>query len=143
MILHHEEREGHKGKMQNRDLDDYTNKLSYEIIGAAIEVHNDLGPGLLEVIYHNALCVELAERSIPFEREKPITVKYKGQSVGDFRVDVLVAQRIVIELKSVERILPVHQSQIMTYLRITGCRLGLLMNFNVKMMKQGITRIVL
>lgn len=127
--------------MQDKTLDDYTNKLSFEVIGAAIEVHKVLGPGLLEAIYQNALCVELAEHGILFEKEKPINITYKGQSVGDYRIDVLVDKRVIIELKSVERILPVHQSQIMTYLKITGCRLGLLMNFNVKMMKQGITRI--
>lgn len=119
--------------MQDKTLDDYTNKLSYEVIGT----------GLLESIYQNALCIELAERQILFEKEKPIVVQYKNQLVGDFRVDILVDKRIVLELKSVEKVLPVHMSQIMTYLKITGCRLGLLMNFNVKMMKQGITRIVL
>lgn len=124
-------------------IDPYTNRLSYEIVGAAIEVHRALGPGLLEAIYQNAMCVELTERNILFEKEKPISVYYKDQLVGDYRVDILVDKRIVVELKSVEKILSVHRSQIMTYLKITNCRLGLLMNFNVQMMKQGISRIAM
>ena len=126
-----------------QEIDGYTNKLSYEIIGATIEVHKELGPGLLEAIYQEALCVELADRNIPYEKEKSIAVYYKKQLVGDYRIDILVDNRIVIELKSVEKILPVHMAQTMTYLKITGCRLGLLINFNTKMMKQGITRIAL
>jgi GxxExxY protein len=129
--------------MEDNSLDIYTNRLSYEVIGAAIEAHKALGAGLLEAIYQNAMCVELADRKIPFEKEKPISVYYKNQLVGDYRIDILVDKRIVVELKSVEKISPVHQSQIMTYLKISGCRLGLLMNFNVKMMKQGITRVAL
>lgn len=126
-----------------QEIDPYTNRLSYEIVGAAIEVHRALGPGLLEAIYQNAMCVELTERNILFEKEKPISVYYKDQLVGDYRVDILVDKHIVVELKSVEKILSVHRSQIMTYLKITKCRLGLLMNFNVQMMKQGISRIAM
>ena len=126
-----------------KPLDTQTNQLSYKIIGAALEVHKILGPGLLESIYEDALCVELKERNIRYERQKQVGIEYKGHQIGFARVDVLVDQRIIVELKAVEHVLPVHTAQVMTCLKITELRLGLLINFNTNLLKNSIKRIIL
>ena len=114
-----------------------------EIIGAAIEVHRNLGPGLLESIYEVCLCNELSERGVPFQRQVSLPVKYKGKTLdAGLRIDLLVQDKVVVELKSVERILPVHESQVITYLKLTGRKVGLLLNFNVRRMADGIKRLV-
>ncbi len=114
------------------------------VIGAAIEVHSLLGPGLLEALYEEALCVEMTIRSIPFTRQVPVPMTYKGREIGQGRLDVLVADSLVVELKTVEALAPVHTAQALSYLRATGHQLGLLINFNVSALKQGgIKRIVL
>jgi GxxExxY protein len=118
-------------------------KLAREVIGAAIEVHRALGPGLLESVYEAALVVELTERRIPFVRQAHTELKYKGQPVGEGRLDLLVDEVLVVELKSVEALMPVHVAQVLSYLRASGCRLGLLINFNVDVLKNGIKRVVL
>ncbi|MCA9234069.1 MAG: GxxExxY protein [Planctomycetales bacterium] len=118
-------------------------ELARAVIGAAIEVHKVLGAGFLESVYEEALCVELALRGIPFERQKPIALTYKDQKVGEARLDLLVGGELVVELKAVERIHPIHQAQVINYLRATGFQLGLLLNFNVEQMRQGIDRIIL
>ncbi len=119
------------------------NSLSKQIIGAAIEVHRHLGPGLLENAYEAALKCELGMRGIAFESQKPVPVVYKGQKLDvGYRLDLLIDGLVVVELKSVETVLPVHAAQIITYLKITGCRLGLLLNFNVPRMTDGIQRYV-
>ncbi len=118
-------------------------QLAHSIIGAAIEVHRNLGPGFLESLYEESLCIELRLRGIVFERQKVISVAYKGYTVGESRLDLLVNQCLIVELKAVETILPVHMAQVMSYLKATGCHLGLLINFNVPILKQGIKRIVL
>lgn len=118
------------------------NKLTDAIIGAAIEVHKALGPGLLESIYRDCLAYELTLCGIPFEKECPVPLTYKGISFDcGFRIDLRVAQSVIIELKAVETLLPVHTSQIITYLKLTDCHLGLLINFNVRLLKDGINRI--
>lgn len=118
--------------------------LSRLVAGAAIEVHKELGPGLLESAYQQALALELAGRKIPFRRELPLNVSYKGQELGlGYRIDFLIADRLIVELKSVEAILPIHQAQLLTYMRIAGVRVGYLLNFNVHLLKHGITRRVL
>ncbi|OLC74426.1 MAG: hypothetical protein AUH72_21790 [Acidobacteria bacterium 13_1_40CM_4_65_8] len=114
--------------------------LSSEIIGAAIEVHRVLGPGLLESMYLPALCIELEDRSIKFVRQVRVPAYYKGRSLGDYRVDLIVDDKIVVEVKSVAAILPVFESQLITYLRLTRKRLGLILNFNAPLLKQGIVR---
>lgn len=120
------------------------NALSNQIIGAALEVHRQLGPGLLESAYEECLAYELSQRNIPFERQKPIPVVYKGIRLDcGFRVDLLVDNQVVVELKAVDALMPVHQAQVLTYLRLTGCRLGLLINFNVVRLREGIKRVVL
>lgn len=118
-------------------------QLAHSVIGAAIEVHRNLGPGFLESLYEESLCIELRLRGILFEQQKVISVPYKGYKVGESRLDLLVDQCLIVELKAVENLLPVHMAQVMSYLKVTGCQLGLLINFNVPILKQGIKRIVL
>jgi GxxExxY protein len=112
------------------------------VIGAAIEVHRHLGPGFLEGVYEEALSVELGIRRIRFERQKPISVHYKGHSVGDNRVDLWVDDKLIVELKALDRILPIHQAQLISYLKAGEIPLGLLINFNEKLLRNGIQRIV-
>jgi len=120
------------------------NEWTSAIIGACIEVHRLLGPGLLESTYEDCLCRELTLRAIPFERQKPVPVHYKGIVLeSGYRLDLLVAGLVVVEIKSVEQILPVHEAQLLTYMKLGGWKLGLLINFNVALLKDGIRRRVL
>lgn len=119
-------------------------ELTEKVIGAAIEVHKHLGPGLLESAYEACLCHEFQIRGLSFQRQVALPLDYKGLHVPSaFRLDLVVEDRIIVELKSQEGTLPVHESQLMTYLKLTGMRVGLLLNFNVPTMKDGITRRVL
>jgi GxxExxY protein len=119
-------------------------ELSGQIRGAAIEVHRELGPGLLESAYEECLCYELRSRGIAFDRQLELPVKYKGLQLDcGYRIDVLVEKKIVLELKSVDSLLAIHDAQLMTYLKLSGCKLGMLMNFNVVLMKDGMKRLVL
>jgi GxxExxY protein len=113
------------------------------VIGAALEVHRTLGPGFLESIYEGALAIEFAARGIPFERQKIIGVSYKGREIGENRVDFMVGTCLIVELKAVEKLLPVHHAQVMSYLKAAGCHLGLLMNFHGRLLRDGIKRVVL
>jgi len=127
-------------KKSIRDL----NQITQQIIGAAIEVHRQLGPGLLESSYRECLGRELLLRNIPFEREKPLPLEYKGIHLGcGYRLDLLVAGSVVVEVKAIEALAPIHEAQVLTYLRIGGWRLGLLINFNVAVLKNGIRRRIL
>ena len=113
-----------------------------KVIGAAIEVHKQLGPGLLESAYESALACEFSLREIPFARQQSVPVVYKGISLDcGFRLDFLVGDLVVVELKAVDAVLPVHEAQVITYLKLTGRSLGLLLNFNVRLMRDGIQRI--
>lgn len=115
-----------------------------EIIAAALEVHRHLGPGLLESAYEECLCHELELRSINFERQKQLPIYYKGKYLDcAYRLDLVVDKRILLELKSVEKVLPIHEAQILTYLKLAELRTGLLINFNEALLKYGIKRIVL
>ena len=119
------------------------NTLSGEIIGAAIEVHRVLGPGLLESAYELALERELFLRGIDVERQKAVALEYKGKPLGDgFRIDLLVQQQVIVEIKAVDRLQSIHEAQLLTYLKLTGKHLGLLINFNEKTIKEGVRRIV-
>ena len=119
----------------------HDNGLTQRVIGCAIEVHRTLGPGLLESVYEVCLCRELVLAGIPFVRQQKIPVLYKGESVDcDLRIDVIVNQSLALEIKSVHQILPVHEAQLLTYLRVSGLPLGLLLNFNEATMKDGIRR---
>ena len=113
------------------------------IIGCAIEVHHDLGAGLLESAYQTALCFELAHRGLRFERQPLVPLEYRGMKIGDYRPDLIVEDAVVVEIKSVLRYEPVFTAQMLTYLRITGLRVGLLLNFNNPVLRDGIKRIVL
>lgn len=117
------------------------NKLTETIIGAGIEVHRNLGPGLLESAYEECLCRELSVREVKFERQVNLPVEYKGARLDcGYRLDLLVANTVIVEIKSVENLLPIHQAQLLTYLKIGNYPVGLLMNFNVPVLKQGIHR---
>ena len=118
-----------------------TNALSQAVIGAAIEVHSTLGPGFLESTYEHALAVELRERAIPFVRQAAVDISYKGTVVGQQRVDFLVESTLVLELKSVEALLPVHVAQVRSYLVALNLELGLLINFNEPHLRSGIKRV--
>ena len=112
------------------------------VIGAAIEVHKHLGPGFIERIYHEALGEELRLRQIPYERERAVVVNYKRLAISGQRIDLIVGQRVVVELKAASRVDPAHEAKVISYLRTTGLRLGLLLNFNCKTLKEGIKRMV-
>jgi GxxExxY protein len=115
--------------------------LTGAVIGAAIEVHRVLGPGLLESVYQEALGCELKLRGIPFEPQAKVPIEYKGVVLGEkLRMDMLVDGRVVLELKSVERLDPIHEAQLLTYLRLSRIHVGLLINFNVRVLKDGIRR---
>ncbi len=119
------------------------NELSEAVIGGAIEVHRHLGPGLLESSYEQCLCRELSLRNIPFEFQKSLPISYKGMLLDcSYKIDLLVAGMLVIEIKSFEKVLPIHEAQLLTYLRLGNWRLGLLMNFNVEALRLGIKRLV-
>ena len=129
---------------QHRDTEAQRNSLTERILGAAIEVHRHLGPGLLESAYESCLCHELFLRDLHFKRQAPIDVFYKGTRIADaYRLDILVEESVILELKTVETLLPIHQSQLLTYLRLTGYSTGLLINFMVPVLKKGIKRVSL
>jgi GxxExxY protein len=120
------------------------NELTEAVIGACIEVHRNMGLGLLESTYEQCLCRELSLRRIPLVCQAPLPVNYKGMVLDcGYKIDVLVDGRLVVELKSIEKVLPIHEAQLMTYLRLGKFEVGLLINFNVVMLKDGITRRVL
>jgi GxxExxY protein len=122
----------------------HENEISRLVIGAAIEVHRELEPGLLELAYEECLAHEFQLRDIPFERQKPIAAQYKGIAVDcGFRLDFLVHNKLILELKVVEALAPIHQAQVMTYLKLTNCKLGLLLNFSVLKLTHGIKRVAL
>mgnify|MGYP001074191660 CR=1 FL=1 len=125
-----------------REPDADVDELARRVIGAAIEVHRHLGPGFLESVYEEALCVELELRQIPFDRQRSISVDYKGRSVGQGRLDLLVGDKLLVELKAVDRLAPIHNAQVISYLKATRMHLGLLINFNVPLLKDGVRRII-
>jgi GxxExxY protein len=119
------------------------NKITEGIIGAAIEVHRNLGPGLLESAYQAALAYELNQRGFKVEQQKPLPMLYKEIKLdAGYRLDFLVNDKVVLEIKSSDKIIPIHDVQILPYLRLSGCKVGLLINFNVKLLKNGIKRFI-
>lgn len=119
----------------------HINQLTHEVIGAAIEVHRKLGPGLLESAYRKCLCRELHLKNIRFDYEHPLPLEYKGIRLEcGYRVDIVVDRRVAVEVKSVQSLAPIHDAQMLTYLRLGGWRVGLLINFNVEVLKHGIHR---
>jgi GxxExxY protein len=129
-MIHHGDTEA-RSKLLHEELTEL-------VIGAAIEVHKALGPGLLESAYEECLCHELSLRGISFERQLPLPVEYKGVKLDcGYRIDLIVENKLILELKCVEHVLPVHEAQLLTYLRMTGLRVGLLLNFNVSTLVRG------
>jgi GxxExxY protein len=116
------------------------NRLTEQVIGAAMEVHSTLGPGLLERLYEDALCVELRLRGIPFSRQAPIRMTYKGVAIGDQVMDLVVGDFLILELKAIEKVHDAHLAQLVSYLRSSGLPLGLLINFNATRLKDGLFR---
>src|SRR5215831_1501925 len=114
-----------------------TDELAHAVIGAAIEVHRHLGPGFLESVYEEALCVELADRRVPYERQKEVCVFYKDREIGKHRIDLLVGKLLVVELKTVDALAEIHEAQVISYLKALRLPLGLLINFNVPILKSG------
>ena len=119
-------------------------RLSNQVIGCALEVHRNLGPGLLESAYEQCLAYEMKTAGMRFKLQHPLPVEYKGIKLDcGYRIDVFIEDRIIVELKSVDKILPIHQAQLLTYMKLAGISIGLLINFNVKYLKDGIKRMVL
>lgn len=117
--------------------------ITEKVIAACIEVHRELGPGLTENMYEDAVCHEFDLRGIRYQRQVPLPVVYKGKAIGDCRMDLVVEGAIIVELKAIESLTPVHRAQLICYLRASGIQLGLLINFNVAILKDGIKRVVL
>jgi GxxExxY protein len=139
-MLHHE---GTKGTKDTKVKKTSALAVSHEIIGAAIEVHRFLGPGLLESVYEGALCKELSLRNIAFERQTALPVKYKGGLLDCLvKLDLLVESAVIVEVKAVDKIIPVHRAQLLTYLRLQNLWLGLLINFNVEVLRDGVRRVL-
>ncbi len=118
-------------------------KLTERIIGAAIEVHRELGPGLLESAYSACMAYEFDQAGIAYESERPLPLMYKGRPLGSgYRLDLVVEGSVILELKAIDRLEPVHEAQLLSYLRLSGCSVGLLINFNVPVLRRGIRRMV-
>jgi GxxExxY protein len=134
--------------MDDRDtvfsIPDSTERIAAQIIDAGLRVHTALGPGLLESAYEHCLAHELTKRGLSVQRQVPMPISYDGISLDvGYRIDLLVASCVIVEVKAVEQLLPIHQAQLLTYLRLADCRLGFLLNFNVVLFKSGIRRVVL
>jgi GxxExxY protein len=130
--------------LTTKDTKASADRLSYDIVGAAIEVHRQLGPGLLESAYEACICRELAFRGIKFDRQVPLPLRYRGIEVEcGYRLDLIVGGLVVVEVKSVSKVLPIHRAQVLTYLKLLKLNLGFIINFNVERLRLGIHRIVL
>jgi GxxExxY protein len=127
-----------------KEVDQETDRIAKEIVDSAFQVHTHLGPGLLENAYESCLLHELARRGLKAERQLEVPLEYKGVHLdAGFRLDVLVEKKVIVEIKSVESLMPIHRAQVLTYLKLAGLHLGFLINFNVPIIKKGIERIVL
>jgi GxxExxY protein len=124
------------------DLDQTTEQVATAVIGAALAVHRELGPGYLEGVYECAMRIELARREVPFVSQHAVRVTYQGVEVGEGRVDLIAADRVIVELKAVDELAPIHEALLLSYLKCTGLQLGLLLNFNTPILKSGIKRII-
>ncbi len=134
---------GHEFRSKTLDERDRLNTITEQVIGAAIEVHRTIGPGLLESAYEACLVFELRERGFKVEQQKPLPVVYKNVKLDcGYRLDLVIEDRVIVEVKAVEKLTSVHEAQLLSYLRLYGCRVGLLINFHVSMLKNGVRRIV-
>jgi GxxExxY protein len=130
----------HKG---TKDTKDSVGDGTFDIVGSAIEVHRQLGPGLLESAYEICLSRELSLRGVPFQRQVSLPVEYRGLQLDcGYRLDLVVNQSIIVEIKALAKVLPIHRAQVLTYLKLTKYRLGLLINFNVEVLRSGLYRII-
>ena len=127
---------------QRQEPSDELDFIAKRTIGAAIEVHKQLGPGYLENIYEEALAIELDSRNIKYQRQHEVTIQYKNINIGNGRLYLLIENKLVVELKTTDSLLPIHQAQVISYLKATNLKLGLLINFNTPLLKQGIKRII-
>lgn len=123
-------------------LPEETEEIITRVIGCALTVHRELGPGFLESVYSTALCLEMAAEGLPYERERSVAVNYRGTLIGGQRIDLIVGDAVIVELKAVTRVEPVFQAKLISYLRTTGLRAGLLINFNAPLLREGLKRIV-
>jgi GxxExxY protein len=129
--------------MEGKDSSSHLNRITETIIGGAIDVHRALGPGLLESAYEACLAFELAQRGMKVEQQRPVPVVYRDVSLDcGYRLDLLVEDAVIVEIKAVDRLAPIHQAQLLSYLKLSGHNVGLLINFNVKVLKDGIRRVV-
>jgi GxxExxY protein len=134
----------HKGHEGHEAISAELEGVAREVIDAGLQVHIALGPGLLESAYESCLAYELGVRGISLRRQAALPIRYKGMQLdANYRIDLLVEETLVVEVKSVDKLAPLHDAQLLTYLKLSGCRLGLLMNFNVLLFKQGLRRLVL
>ncbi len=120
----------------------HINQITEAIIGCAVEVHRCLGPGLLETTYEAALCVELEDQGLKYQRQLTFPVSFKGRAIGEYRVDLIVENAVIVEIKSVDRFDPAFEAQVLTYLRVTRMAVGLLIKFNSRLLKDGVKRFV-
>jgi GxxExxY protein len=145
--MNHEDHKGHEGGLRplriHSPLPPHVEELVTMTIGGAISVHRALGPGFVESIYLAAMCIEMAARGLSFERERAVYVRYRGVDIPGQRVDLIVGDVLVVELKAVKRFDEVHSAQVLSYMRTTGIRAGLLINFNVRLLRHGLKRFVL
>ncbi len=137
--MNHREHRGHRAEPAAVDG---LSELMRAVIGAAIEVHKVLGPGFLESIYEEALGVELGLRGISYRRQAPIGLEYKSAEIGKVRIDLLIEEQLIVELKAVSALAEIHRAQLISYLKASGLRLGLLVNFNVRVLTEGVCRVV-
>lgn len=135
--------ESTEGSGENTERMESTDQVTEAVIGAAIEVHRELGPGFLEGVYERALCAELRRRGVEIQTQVVLPVRYKEDIVGELRLDLLVAGRVIVEIKATEGLTPLMTAQLLSYLKSTGVHVGLLINFNAPILKQGIRRLVL
>lgn len=134
---------GHQDTKVRREPSSEVDLLAGAVLQAAVEVHREIGPGLLEALYEEALCIELEERGIRFERQVPVPIRYKGRPIGTHRLDLLIDSALIVELKAIDAVLAVHRAQAMSYLRATGLELALIINFNAALLLRGVHRVVL
>ena len=121
----------------------YEEELTNQIISCAIEVHRILGPGLLESNYEECLCHEMSLKKLPFEKQKPLPISYKGLKLScGYRMDIVVAKKVILEIKAIEVVTEIHKAQLLTYLKLSNLRVGLLLNFSVQLLKNGLVRLV-
>ena len=141
--MNHKEHKAHQEiRKAPEPIASTTERIVRDIIGAAVAVHRELGPGFIEPVYGRAMIVELRHRNLRTEAEKPIDVHYRGELLCSHRLDIVVERVVVVEVKAVRRLRPIHHAQVLSYLKASGCRVGLLMNFNVPMLIEGLRRFV-